>query len=398
MRAGRVAIVASLLCLSRLADSWRLTPVARLPPGPRRPQSILRGTTTLSGSPPATKGQDSQLQAIAALNLATLIWGSQHAVIKDVVADVSPASICAVRFVVGALLVTPFLPGAPWRSAGASDEADAAPGGVADAATAGDGAVAATWASAGELGAWLFAGYALQAWGLQYTTASRSAFLLYLNVKLVPILALVLYGRRSSRLTWASAATAFCGTALLSFDGSPPNLGDAYSLAAACASAKFILTLEDATRTRRLDPSELNAATLSCCATLCLGWAALDPALADEAQRRAVGAALADNVPQIFYLSLVTTAVANWLQAFGQREVPSQEAAVLFSLDPVYGALFSWWLLGETLGPTGIAGIGLVLAAVAISRSAPIEEEEQATRRGRLAEAGAAGEDTPAKD
>jgi drug/metabolite transporter (DMT)-like permease len=43
------------------------------------------------------------------------------------------------------------------------------------------------WMSGVELGVYMFAGYAMQAIGLQYTSASRSAFLLYLNVKLVPM-------------------------------------------------------------------------------------------------------------------------------------------------------------------------------------------------------------------
>jgi drug/metabolite transporter (DMT)-like permease len=41
-----------------------------------------------------------------------------------------------------------------------------------------------------------WAGYALQAVGLQYTSASRSGFLLYLNVKLVPLFAFILLGRK----------------------------------------------------------------------------------------------------------------------------------------------------------------------------------------------------------
>ena len=65
----------------------------------------------------------------------------------------------------------------------------------------------------------------LQAVGLQLTSASRSAFLLYLNVKLVPVLAFLLYGRQIAARTWASAAVAVAGTTLLSFDGTPPCAG-----------------------------------------------------------------------------------------------------------------------------------------------------------------------------
>ena len=87
-----------------------------------------------------------------------------------------------------------------------------------------------------------------QAIGLQLTSASRSAFLLYLNVKLVPVLAFLLYGRSVPARTWASAAIAVLGTGLLTYDGNPPNAGDAWSLAAALSSAFFILRLEAISR------------------------------------------------------------------------------------------------------------------------------------------------------
>ena len=50
-------------------------------------------------------------QAVGALNAATIIWGSQHAVIKDIVADTSPSSTNAARFVIAAVASLPWLPG-----------------------------------------------------------------------------------------------------------------------------------------------------------------------------------------------------------------------------------------------------------------------------------------------
>ena len=47
----------------------------------------------------------------------------------------------------------------------------------------------------------------------------------------------------------------------------------------------------------------------------------------------------------------------------------SQDAAVIFALDPVYGAAFAWLLRGEELGTNGYGGIALVLVAVALSYS-----------------------------
>ena len=296
-------------------------------------------------------------QAIAALNAATLIWGSQHPIIKDVVADASPSSTNAARFCIAAAASLPFLPGAPWRATAEGRDPEL---------------TANTWSAGFELGCWSFLGFALQAIGLQFTTASRSAFLLYLNVKLVPLLALLLYGRQSPLRTWASAALAFAGTALLSYDGGPPNIGDVWCVASALASACFILRLEEAASAKAI-PSELNAATIVCSAALTSAWAAAELYLVPEGggggRLNELAAALSEHVPALLYLALVTTAVAQWLQAIGQSRVNAQDAAVIYALDPVYAAGFSWLLLGESLGPQGLAGVATVLAAVALSRS-----------------------------
>ena len=46
----------------------------------------------------------------------------------------------------------------------------------------------------------------------------------------------------------------------------------------------------------------------------------------------------------LLYLALLPTVATNWLQTFGQRRVNAQDAAVIFALDPVYGAFFAYLL------------------------------------------------------
>lgn len=112
-----------------------------------------------------------------------------------------------------------------------------------------------------ELGLYTFLGFAFQAIGLETTTASRSAFLLYLNVKFVPFLAAVLLGRAIPGSTWLSAALALAGTCLLSSDGGGLNTGDAWCIAAAVASALFILRLEGFAA--KYDAAELNGVSFA---------------------------------------------------------------------------------------------------------------------------------------
>ena len=155
------------------------------------------------------------------LNLVAILWGSQHFIIKNAVSSYpAPSLVNFSRFLVSLIFFIP------------------------SAFNAIKSKNLLTLESGLELGVYSFLGFTFQAIGLQFTTASRSAFLLYLNIKFVPLLAAILYGRSIALNTWISAALALCGTYLLSTDNGSINIGDLWSIAAAVASAMFILRLE----------------------------------------------------------------------------------------------------------------------------------------------------------
>ncbi|EKX53024.1 hypothetical protein GUITHDRAFT_58085, partial [Guillardia theta CCMP2712] len=271
------------------------------------------------------------------LNFITILWGSQHAIIKlTLEGDTgSPALLNMMRFALATMVFLPFAPGI-------FDFGRASP-------------KRSLWNSGIELGLWTFAGYATQSIGLQYTTASRSAFLLYLNVKLVPILGLLLYSRKVSSSTWSNVGLALLGTFLVGYDGGAPNIGDAWSIAAAASSAMFILRLEGAAR--RHEAAELNAISMMTVTVLCLIWNFTDLASLSEDMHLGPQQLLAAS-----YLGLVTTALTSFLQTVGQKSIRAESAAIIYAMDPVYAACFSFFLLGESMGAQGIAG-GMLLFA-----------------------------------
>jgi len=258
------------------------------------------------------------------------------------------------------------------------------------------------WRYGAELGLYMFLGYAFQAIGLETTTASRSGFLLYLNVKFVPFFSYFIFGKIIQRRTWISALVAFSGTALLVFDnrndaaGSTDTgleaafaVGDLWSIAAAAASALFILRMEAASKAVPKS-SELNAANLWTVAVLSLLWTmgiswnnltgiqgnaemtttvtqTLPVTFAHAIQQTFQGAfstIIAHPLPLI-YLSGVTTALATLLQSKAQKDVSAERASVIYAMDPVYGAIFANILLGETLGGLGLIGAFLIVVAAA---------------------------------
>lgn len=183
-----------------------------------------------------------------------------------------------------------------------------------------------------------------------------------MNVKFVPFFAFLLLGRTISVPTWVSAFTALAGTALLASDGSTANLneGDLWSIAAAAASAMFILRLESASAAVP-NSAALNASCLWVVAVASGFWSASLGLLSLDS----VYNTLASHPLELLYLSAVTTALANWIQTKAQQSVSAERACVIYAMDPVWGALWANFLLGETLTGFGILGAGLITAAAA---------------------------------
>ncbi len=115
--------------------------------------------------------QTAQSRAVAALVGASFLFGATFVVVKSALDDISPLSFVAWRFLIGAIILF----------------ALALPRGRE------------IWIHGTIAGVALFAGYALQTAGLQYTSASNSALITGLYVVLTPFLAAI-FARRAPAL------------------------------------------------------------------------------------------------------------------------------------------------------------------------------------------------------
>lgn len=378
--------------------------------------------TMMTSSSPPSKRIDSNspadisllgipLRSIILLNVVAIIWGTQHSVIKSVVDDsvvnfgsdaftswaehvfgtnwdvfissignddgivnddAAAAYFTLARFSLAALLASPYTPGLRQKQIVHDD----------DTIVQNEQSTNLAWKYGIELGIYMFLGYAFQAIGLQTTTASRSGFLLYLNVKLVPFFSFFLFGKTIQRSTWISALIAFSGTALLALDNANSGtggldatltVGDLWSIAAAAASALFILRMEAASKSVP-NSAELNSANLWTVAFLSFlwtNWISFNSLHGDDTNlilqqtfQQAIYTIL-HNPVQLIYLSAVTTALANYIQSIAQKEVSAERASIFYALDPVYGAFYANLLLGETLGLWGWVGAILIAFAAA---------------------------------
>ncbi|GMI14768.1 hypothetical protein TrLO_g4331 [Triparma laevis f. longispina] len=328
-------------------------------------ETIFTPPSTATPPPPAATAPSSatQLQSLLLLICVTVIWGTQHSVIKIAVESATDsASFSAARFAIGGLFAT--LPVIASQASQQPSKASQQPKEPTSST------LSAPIKYGLDLGLWMLLGYAFQAVALETTSASRSAFLLYLNVKFVPFFQYFFEKKQVSISTWAGAGVALFGTGLLCLDQEGGlggwNVGDTWSVAAAAASAMFILRLEKASAGLNDENTPVfNAVSIWFVALGALLWSlglhggSLGGTIED------LTTTTKENLLPLFYLGGVTTALANFLQTIGQREVSAEKASLIYALDPVWGAVFANLLLGEQLGKYGVLGAGLITLAAA---------------------------------
>jgi drug/metabolite transporter (DMT)-like permease len=295
-------------------------------------------------SEPTNAGLKQELLGVLLLNAATLLWGTSYVVIKLTLGDVPPSVLTFIRFATASIFFLPFV---RWNT------------GVLLAGL--------------ELGVWLTGGYATQTIGLEFTTANRSAFITSMYVVFVPLL-LTIVGQKLRSQTFVAAAIAVVGVGLLSYDGSPPNLGDAWTLLCAFFYATYIVRLSG--YASQYSPLALSGVQLGMTALFSLGWVMV--AQPQWLSTIPFSDGFVTQFPWIpvLYLGAIVTAMTIWFQTWGQSMVNPPEAAIIFTLEPVWGSVFAYLIIQERLGLQGFIGAGAIIAAMLLSQL-PIGKREE---------------------
>jgi drug/metabolite transporter (DMT)-like permease len=173
-------------------------------------------------------------------------------------------------------------------------------------------------------------------------------------VIVVPMLS-ALGGKAVRPVVWLAAGLALAGTGMLSFDGGPPNRGDAWTLLTALTWGIYI---------HRLGGYADKISTMPLTA-IHLWGVVLFSAISTAAVHHAVAP-----VPwgALIYLGVAATALTTLVQSAGQRSVAAPQAAIIFMLEPVFASLFAYIFNGTRLGGWGFAGAALILSAAAMSQ------------------------------
>jgi drug/metabolite transporter (DMT)-like permease len=288
--------------------------------------------TLHGGTDRAARSQ--QLQADGALCLITLVWGVTFVVVKDALGYGDPFSFLALRFCVGAVVLSALV----GRQ-------------VLQPRNLRHGAVLAVF---------LFGGFALQTTGLTQTTPSRSAFITGMSVVFVPFLSLLLFRRMPKPSSLVGVVLAAVGLYLLTRPDAGGaggfGRGDVLTLGCAVAYAVHI------TLTERYAPKE---GVMGLVAVQLWGVALLSALSLPFVERRVEWTA--SFVGAVLVCGVIASAGTISLQTWGQARTTAVRAAVIYSLEPVFAAAYSVALGYEVLGSREWAGGGLILLGVLVS-------------------------------
>ena len=218
------------------------------------------------------------------------------------------------------------------------------------------------WKAGFIMGLFLFGGFALQIVGLQYTTASKNAFLTATNVVIVPFIAFVLYKKKISKQSMLGAVMAIAGAGVLSLEKNfTLGLGDILTLGCAvCFACQIFWTGEYVGRYRTavLNFVQMLTAFLLSAAgymTTLLVSGPYDKVISFK------------GTSGVIYLAVVSTGIAYLLQTVCQKYVDETRTAIILSMEAVFGSIFSVLLLHEKVTVRLLLGSGLILAAVLVA-------------------------------
>ncbi len=274
--------------------------------------------------------------AKVALLVATLIWGSTFIIFKDAMGDLPPLFILAFRFLVAATILSLVFCKKLRRI---------------NKTYLWQGAV---------LGALLAAAYIFQTYGLKGTTPGKNAFLTAIYCVLVPFIAWVFFGSKPDKFNFLAAATCIIGIGFVSLDGDMSiNTGDWLTLVGGIFFALDIVFVARFNRDK--DPVALTLVQFFTAGLIC-----------------GVGSLCFETLPssvpasawmEIIYLAVGGTAIAMLLQNVGQKHVAPSAAAIILSLESLFGVLFSVIFGYENLTVKVVIGFALIFFAVITSET-----------------------------
>ena len=273
---------------------------------------------------------------LPALVAVTAIWGYTFVPVQKTVGAYPLFAFLAVRFAISTAALAPFA----WRSLRTLPRAG--------------------WPAGLVAGSFLALAYGLQTAGLELTTVTSTGFITGLYVVFTPLLALAAFRTPVPAPVWVGVTLALAGLLLLG--GAPGGswLGNALVLGNAVAQSFQIVAME------RFAPRyDARALTFLQMAVAGVGFTVI-----------AVAAGQLEAPPdaETWYALVVTGVFAGALGylvgTWVQSRTTAARAALVFTLEAPFAALFGVLLLSEHLGWAGWTGCAVMLAGIVLAEPA----------------------------
>ncbi|KAA8668126.1 DMT family transporter [Clostridium sp. HV4-5-A1G] len=214
----------------------------------------------------------------------------------------------------------------------------------------------------------LFAGSTLQQIGLSYTTAGKASFITGLYMVFVPIISIFLKHKIEKSL-WIGVVFAVVGLYLLSVNENfSISYGDLFEIIGAIFWAVHILMID-------YFSDKVNALKLCCAQFAVCSFLSLIMALIFE---NIILSDISQALVPILYGGLLSVGVAYTLQAIAQKNAKPSHAAIILSMESVFGAVGGVLLLGENMSGRGYTGCALILVGIIVSQLNSIQNEHKA--------------------
>lgn len=211
------------------------------------------------------------------------------------------------------------------------------------------------------LSLFMVAGYIFWNVSMVFTTATNATFFACTSVLFIPFLAKAINKTEYTRRVLVGILMTIIGMFFLVSNGKgfAMNPGDLLALA---ASVMFALQVIYTSKyVERIDPYLIASYQFLFVGVMALGISLL---VGEKIVWAAFGG---EEIGVLLFAGILITAALYYVQTLAQQKLSENTIGVMYALLPLFAAVFSWMILGETLSLIGIAGGGMMVVGVTLA-------------------------------
>lgn len=278
--------------------------------------------------------KENYVKALLALFLSTIFWGSAGVVMKLSLDNISPHYLLAFRFGIAALVMLIVF----HKQLGHIGKRTFKIGAI--------------------MGIILYIEFAFYTYGLQFTTATKSNFIIGAYVILVPFAYLIINRKWPGKSSFFGALICLVGIAFVLLDDfTAINKGDLITMVSSAGYAAHVVVT--AKYVKHEDPIQLNIMQITTGAVIALVVAISSGPVPIEF--------MAKEGASFLYLGIGCTIMPYLLSVYGQQYVKTTTAAIILSFESVVGCVMAILVLNETLTPQLVFGAILIVGSLLIT-------------------------------